>query len=77
MVYLCKSYFDNGQIEKYILFGTLADSMVWASKNARIVAPIGGNGWDTRYNVAIYEVPFNIPFDPSHPGAPIKVINPS
>ncbi len=76
MVYFCKSYFDNGQIDKYILFGTLSDSMMWAAKNARIVPSMSGNGWDTRYNVAIYDIPFNTTFDPTNPGIPIKVINP-
>ena len=75
MVYLCKSYLENGQVDQYILFESLSDSMTWATKNARVVPT--KNGWDTRYNVAIYDVQFGLPFDPFHPGPPIKVINPN
>ena len=76
MVYLCKSYnINNGQVDQYILFNSIAQSMNWATKHARVVVATR-DGWDTTYHVTIYDVPFELPFDPINPGNIIRVIKP-
>jgi hypothetical protein len=77
MPFLCKSHINGEIVEHLILFETFEESVIWANRHARVVRSIG-HGWDTVYQVDIYEVPFNLPFvDAYSPGNPIKIVRPS
>ena len=44
----------NGQIEETQVFNTLAECMTYSKRTARVLK--SRDGWDTRINVAIYEI---------------------
>ena len=60
-MYICQSYSEmNGQIEETHVFNTLAECTTYSKRAARIVNSLR-NGWDTRINVAIYEIELKDP----------------
>ena len=69
MVYFCKSYSENGEIEHRVIHNSLDEAQKWGEANARTEK---GN----KYSTAIYYVKCGVPFDVFHPGEPFKVTTP-
>ena len=60
-MYICQSYSEmNGQIEETQVFNTLAECMAYSKRTARVLKSLR-DGWDTRINVAIYEIELKDP----------------
>lgn len=60
-MYVCQTYQElNGQIEDTSFFKTIEECMIFAKRNARIIKSYN-NGWDTRINVAIYQINLETP----------------